>query len=306
MSETAEATETKVETPKAKIKGTGDLIFDIAHEIGALSKTKALNLADKLGEDIDTNFFKLGGVLKEIKQQQWFEGYASFAAYVLEKFGFALRKADYLINIYTFLVDKQIPWDKVSKIGWTKLKDLAEYLTPENVDEWVTKAMSLTVIELQAAIKATFGAESTAVEGSTSTTSNVQKLGPFKLHPEQFESCQTALAKAKGELGTDHDNVALAAICSGYLANASGIAVGAAPAETLEGLMARIGPAATVGLIQQSYSAVNLSLDSSTSLPSPTLDLSGTALDAVFASFDKAFPNVDLNVTMKKPEPVAA
>ena len=53
------------------------------------------------------------------------------------------RKARYLISIYDNLVTKMIPWEKVSHLGWTKLKDLAPVLTPENVDEWVAKAEKL-------------------------------------------------------------------------------------------------------------------------------------------------------------------
>ena len=214
-------TTTKV-VPSTKVKGTGNLIHDIAVEIEHLSKTKAVNMADKLAEDIEANYFKLGGVLKLILSQQWYEGFPSFDEYVLEKFGFQVRKAHYLIQIYTNLVDKQIPWEKVSQLGWTKLKDLAPILTLENLEEWIIKASDpITVKELQAMIKAGQGGDGTT-ESSKTTSDNVTLK--FKLHNDQAEQVNTALAKAKGELSTDFDNVALAGICTGYLANASGVA----------------------------------------------------------------------------------
>lgn len=223
MSDTENTAQEQVQVPvvhAAKQKATGNLIHDVAVEIENLTKTKALNQADKLAEDIEANYFKLGGVLKLINSQQWFEGFASFEEFVVEKFGFAKRKADYLISIYTNLVDKQIPWEKVSSLGWTKLKDLAPILTLENLDEWVTKATPCTVVELQAMIKASQGGAD-ATEASKTTSDSVTLK--FKLHNDQAEAVNTALAKAKGELTTDFDNVALAGICTGYLANASGV-----------------------------------------------------------------------------------
>jgi hypothetical protein len=232
-----------------KPKKSGDLIQDIAVEIAGLSKTKALNLAEKLATEIDTDNFRLGGVLKMILDQQWFEGFPTFDAFVLERFGFAIRKAHYLIEIYTHLVDKQIPWEKVSGLGWTKLKDLAKHLTVENVDDWVAKATPVTVAELQAMLKPQAGTTE-----STKTTTDVVKLA-FKLHQDQAEQVNSALAKAKGELQTDHDNTAIAAICGGYLANAQGVQAGGQM--TVDGFKAA-GYVAVLTLFEQAFPEINL------------------------------------------------
>jgi hypothetical protein len=260
VQEATPVTETKVKAVQAK--KSGDLILDVANEIENLTKTKALNMADRLAEDIEANYFKLGGVLQLVLKQQWFEGYPSFEAFVAEKFGFAVRKAHYLIAIYSALVEKQIPWEKVAHLGWTKLKDLAPILTLENLDEWVEKASKVTVTELQALIKASQGGTGDASAEKTSTTSDVIVV-KFKLHSEQNELVGTALAKAKGELQTDHDNVALAAICSGYLANASGVQPAAGEPVDPEKLFAGMG------------------------------------FEQVLGVFEKVFPNIDLEVTVK-------
>jgi len=211
-------TETKPEATvigkKKVVEKTGNLIMDIAHEVESLTKTKALNEADRLAENIETNYFKLGGVLRLINDNSWFEGFDSFDAFVVEKYGFAGRKARYLIEIYDNLVTKQIPWGKVSHLGWTKLKDLARILTPENVDEWVAKAEKCTVIELQAMLKA--GQPSEEGEKTAKTTDDIVKM-TFKLKQDQADIVTQALAKAKGELQTEHDTVALENICSGYV-----------------------------------------------------------------------------------------
>lgn len=211
-----EETTTAVVT-KTKTKDKSNVLFAVAEEVEGLTKPKALNLAEKLSDTIETDYLRLGGVLKVIYENAWFEGYETFGSFVAEKFGFQERKAKYLMEIYTSLIDKMIPWEKVSKLGWTKLKDLARFLTPENVDEWVEKAMPLTVVELQQLLKQ----ENASKEKSVSTTDDVTTV-KFKLKNDQAETIQQALNKAKAEGGTDYDNVALELICTGYLSGSVG------------------------------------------------------------------------------------
>jgi len=206
---------------KKKVEKTGNLLMDIAHEVESLTKTKALNMLESLAENIEVNYFKMGGVLKLVNDNSWFEGYPSFDEFVFERFGFQGRKARYLIQIYDNLVTKQIPWDKVSHLGWTKLKDLAPILTPENVDEWVAKAEKVTVLELQALLKA--GQPSGEGDKSAKTSDDVVKMA-FKFKTDQAEVVQQALAKAKGELHTEFDTVAMENICAGYVGGNTAVA----------------------------------------------------------------------------------
>lgn len=198
---------------KAKKPSGGDFIMEVAHEVEGLTKSKALSEASKLATNIEENYFRLGGVLKLINDNSWFEGHASFDEMVFEQFGFKSRKAYFLMSIYDNLVTKQIPWDKVKHLGWTKLKDLAPVLTLDNVDEWVAKAENVTVLELQAMLKA--GTQSTS--GDTVKTKDELVKIKFSLKPDQSEVVQQALAKAKGELHTEYDSVALENICQGYV-----------------------------------------------------------------------------------------
>lgn len=200
---------------------TGNLILDIAHEVEQYTKAKALNVAEQLAENIEVNYFKLGGVLKLINDNSWFEGFQTFDDFVTERYGFQGRKARYLVMIYDNLVTKQIPWEKVAHIGWTKLKDLAPVLTPENVDEWVQKAEKLTVKELQALLSA--AANQGKGETNATTTDEIVKM-TLKFKPEQADVVQQAIAKAKGELHTEFDTVALEQICAGYVGGNSGVA----------------------------------------------------------------------------------
>lgn len=219
---------------KKKTEKTGNLILDIAHEVEQMTKAKALNEAEKLAENIEVNYFKMGGVLKLINDNSWFEGFESFDAFVLERYGFAGRKARYLISIYDNLVTKQIPWDKVAHLGWTKLKDLAPVLTPENVDEWVGKAEKLTVVELQNLLKAQAGEGKG--ETTAKTTDEIVKM-VMKFKPDQADVVQQAIAKAKGELHTEYDTVALENICQAYV----GGVVNVAKPPTTEEMIQQLG-----------------------------------------------------------------
>lgn len=218
-SNTGENSSEQVQVPQAKTKATAakpvvDLIATTAADVEQMSKTKALNLAIKLTEDIDNHSFILGGVLKRIYENSWFEGFETFDQFVRERYGISPRTAKYLMSIYTHLVTKQIPWDKVAKLRWPKLKDLAPILTQENVDDWVAKAEQLTVIELIAAIHATMA----PATGEKPKTSDEIVTIKFKLHKDQAETVTTAISKAKAEVNSDVDTVALSAICTGFLA----------------------------------------------------------------------------------------
>jgi len=239
-----------------KKQKTGNLLSDIASEVETFTKTKALAEADRLSEDIEVNCFKLGGVLKLINDNSWFEGYPQFDNFVLDKYGFAGRKARYLISIYDNLVTKMIPWEKVSKVGWTKLKELAPVLTPENVDEWVAKAMALSTLELQAVLKS--GTEGKG-ETNAKTTDEVVKV-TFKFKTDQAEIVNTAISKAKGILKTDFDTVALENICAGYV---GGTTSGAAT-KSFEDIVGEIGFEAAMTRVSVMYPEYDINVSAAT------------------------------------------
>jgi hypothetical protein len=213
---------------------TGNLILDISNEVETMSKQKALQEAEKLAENVEVSYFKLGGILKLINDNSWFEGFPTFDAFVFEQYGFQSRKARYLISIYDNLVTKMIPWEKVQHLGWTKLKDLAPVLTQDNVDEWVAKAEKLTVAELLALLSSSKNAEEG--EKTAKTTDEWVKM-PFKFKKDQAETVTQALAKAKGELNTQYDTVALENICAAYIGGS--VAVQKQP--SLEDLIKNVG-----------------------------------------------------------------
>jgi len=213
-------------------KGPADHIMAVAHKVEGLPKGKVLARAAELVATVDENYFELGGLLLRIRDDSLHEGYESFAQYVSDVFGFEERKAEYLMSIYKHLVHKAIPWDVVKSLGWSKLKELAPIITEATAKEWVEKAEKLSVTELKAMLKKGDGAGGK----DPKTTSDVVNL-KFKLHKDQSELVQNAIAKAKGEAGTEHDNEALAAMAGIYLGGNAGTITPAQkdPAELMKG-----------------------------------------------------------------------
>jgi len=218
---------------KKKVKTTKkpastDLIISTAHTIENLKKSDAYDRARELSENVEYTYFQLGGVLSLIQGNAWFteDGYESFREFVEAEFGINYRKSMYLISIYNSLVQSGIPWKTVEPIGWTKLKELIGVITPENVDEWVEKAKGMTVLQLQQAIKeAATGADKTgAVEGSESKVESVTTF-TVKMHDDQKEVILEAIERAKKEANTEHNAVALEAICMSYLSGGGGTAI---------------------------------------------------------------------------------
>ena len=200
------------------VEDTTDVINELSTEIENITKEAAFALVPELIDSVGFSYFKLGGVLSVIQENQWWQDDAeSFREFIEEEFGMHYRKAMYLINIYDSLVEADIPWDKVSGLGWTKLRDMADILTNENVDEWVERANNLTSVNLQEAIKA-FKSGTLSTDGTTDPDSSGISTITYQVHPDQKETIKQAIDLAMEEADTEFKSVALEAICMSYLA----------------------------------------------------------------------------------------
>jgi hypothetical protein len=133
---------------------SNDLFDDVWAEIECTYKTQALNTVLQIAERIAEEKFRLGGYLKVVSDNGWFEGYPSFDDYVNCNFGLKKSEARHLMQVYTDLITRQIPWKRVRKLGWPKIETLSPVLTLENLDDWIEKAKGLTLLELQLMLKA--------------------------------------------------------------------------------------------------------------------------------------------------------
>ncbi len=200
-----------------------DMIVKTAKEVENMKAEKAFQMVPALLDNIDHDYFRLGGVLAVIQSQGFYQdkGFDTFRAYVESECGIQYRKAMYLVQIYNSLVESGIPWVKVKHLGWTKLKELANILSPSNVDEWVSLAENVTVLQLQAYIKDATKGESAGDSPETEVDPSKTTTMTFKLHADQKATVREALDKAKHETGSEFDAVALEAICIDFLGSTS-------------------------------------------------------------------------------------
>lgn len=251
-----EATQIPIEK-ETVVEGV-DIIVQTAKEISNLDRETAIEIVPSLIDSVDFSYFKLGGVLSAIQDNEWWKGENdSFKGFIQDNFGLHYRKAMYLINIYDKLVEANIPWAKVSGIGWTKLKELADILTPENVDEWVAKANSMTTLNLQAAVKAAKSGE-LGTDGTTDPDSSGVSTVTFKVHPDQKESINKAVEQAMEEAATEFKGVALEAICLNYLAGGS---TKKAPTPSLTSIMEKMDALDVLEAFEVVFPNVNITVE---------------------------------------------
>lgn len=210
---------TKKAAPPAEIVET-DVIIDVVSEIEHLTREGALNLVHQLTEETEITYFRLGGALSVVMRNEWFKpDYPTFRDYVEQVYGMAYRRAAYWVAIYNALSESGIPWAKVKDVGWTKLKEIAQVLTQENVDEWVQRALSMNTQNLIAAVKAAQNDGTPKALEDANAKATVSKT--FKLHTDQVAALDAAIAKAKGQTDTTVDTVALQYICEDFVGSMS-------------------------------------------------------------------------------------
>ena len=209
------------EAVMAKVPVVEDVIVNIVSKVETTHADDVFDTVRGLIDSVDQHYFEVGGYLDRISKEGLWDNvfYDSFREAVEAETGVHYRKAMYLSNIYNSIVEAEIPWAKIAPLAWSKLKEVASILTNENVDEWVAKIMGppeMTVMQIQEAVKLVkLGslAKGDEVPEETSTVTSIS----FKVHADQKENIQLAVAKAKGEAETEFDGVALDAICMNYL-----------------------------------------------------------------------------------------
>ncbi|QNJ59206.1 hypothetical protein [Vibrio phage vB_ValS_PJ32] len=198
-----------------------DAIAETCQAIESLNAKEALPLAQQLIESNDYNEFKLGGILAVIDANAYWKesGSESFKEFIESEFNLHYRKAMYLMNIYNCLVESGVEWEQVKDLGWTKLKEICGKLTLENVDTWVELARKCTTVQLTAEIKnrdADGNPKEPKADKDPTDTPEVSTR-TFQVHVEQKQTINDAVAKAKDEIETEHDNAAITHICEQFL-----------------------------------------------------------------------------------------
>ena len=187
----------------------------MVHEIENMKEQAVYDEIAKVIEQSEVAYFKLGGLLAVSLTNSWFNGYASFKEMIEGKFGFKYRKAMYLVEVYTKVVESGVAWAKLEPVGWTKVQIIAKVLTAENADKWIEIAKAqnaptlANVVDLE--IKKIAGLAS-----GDETVKSVTNMH-FKVHADQKATIDAALEKSKEISGTEVGAVALTNVCLDFL-----------------------------------------------------------------------------------------
>lgn len=108
-------------------------------------------------QDIERSFIKLGGLLKEIRDQRIYEslGYDTFESYIAQpELAFDRSTVYAIIGVYEdFVLSVQSDIDKLAKIGYAKLNRVRQFKNQDNFEEWIKKAEVLSLSDLSAEIR---------------------------------------------------------------------------------------------------------------------------------------------------------
>ncbi len=258
----------------------GDPLWDVAQEIETIDDPETAE--QKAKEYLDEGgfaYFKLGGVLTRIEENDWKGNHETFRDYVESAIGVGYHKARRLIAIYTGLLEMGVPWEKLAPIGWSKTILLLDVMDAKNADGWIAKAISMTYLQLGEDIKA-YKKSQESGQPETPTTVSTKT---FKLHADQKASVEAALDKAKQEAPTEYDSVALEHLCQTYLSP------GASKPKEPKGVALQAlepgAPGYKWPTVSQVFGQVNEQ--------SEDLD---EAMKTVFAAFEIVWPSVDVTV----------
>ena len=204
--------------------GQPDPLHLLVQETERLNEREALGAVGKLANQSEVALFRLGGVLAHLKANGWHKAYGSFKAFVEAEHAIPYRKATHWMAVYRDLAQSRVAWEKVQTVGWSKLKEIASVVTPDNVDEWVKIALENTtrrLVEIVADHKKAGAQQAIARQSNEQNTADVVTRMTFRVHSGQKGAIQGAIEKAKTQAGTPIAAVALEQICANYLSGAT-------------------------------------------------------------------------------------
>ncbi len=151
-------------------------------------------------------------------------GFKNFQEYVEADLGFKYRKANYLVNIwswYTENVHREDVMDAIwNEIGWTKAKELVGVITDENADHWLLRARELNAVQLaeeaRKYLKLQAGGDG---GGGGSSSTDEFKTMSFKLTEDQKANVEEAVELASKMSGSEKKGHNVDLISTNFIAN---------------------------------------------------------------------------------------
>lgn len=106
-------------------------------------------------QGIEDNYLALAKLLTEAVNKEFYIKwhFEDFKQYCEKELGVKFSKASYLVRIWNKVLLLGLPPKRVTKIGWSKMKELVDIINEKNVEEWLEKAEKLSSRELTAEVR---------------------------------------------------------------------------------------------------------------------------------------------------------
>lgn len=192
-----------------------------------LKEQDALDAARALVRQGEQTFLNLGGVLAEIRSTKayvsaGYDGDKGFQEYCKTELNMEYRHAMYLVQIYNTILPLGVDEDRLIRIGWTKARELCQYITEENAESLLLAAEEMNKEELIEHVKTTYVSAKTG-EAAKERVKKVKYS--FQAFEDQAEIVGAALERAKETNGSDDINAAFLAIITEWADMTEGVEV---------------------------------------------------------------------------------
>lgn len=172
-----------------------------------------IELAQKYSNEVSINYIFFGKVLSELELScQSYPG-TNFEKILEYRIGISLRKAKYLISIYSVITKLGIPPEKCAGIGWSKLKELMPgrgrkiHITKDNWQDLLEKVRGMSLKEVIELVRP----EKESLE-SIKMILSIPSL-------EHKDLVDTAVKKASMQTGSSSYGFNLCHVCQNFLMN---------------------------------------------------------------------------------------
>ena len=183
---------------------------------------RAKEVKDKLlaaSQAVESNYVELAALMSEAYHKEYYIawGHDHFKDFCAAHLPMEYRKAMYFVDIWDTVKALNLNKNKVLKLGWTKMKDLASVMTKKNKEEWLAKADKMTTREVTEAVKNVKSRKS-----GTGTGIPTVITVSFKLNEDAARVVSEAIMAAKtlcggGTPDASTDALAIEMVCQDWL-----------------------------------------------------------------------------------------
>jgi hypothetical protein len=192
----------------------------IVADVAGLSAQDSDTNLRQIEDNLEYEHLRMGILLAHIQHSEHYItlGYDNMREYLTAHTGLHYRKAMFLISNAKAVQEIGIEAKELKGVSWSALRYIVQVMTPENYKQWLEAAASSTHVSLIEQIRAYNAKQAGALPPPT--TEGEDKPKPqsklFNLYPDQKESVNAAIEKAKAEGNVESTGAALDLICASF------------------------------------------------------------------------------------------